>query len=97
MKPEEALKTVGGWIAEETRERKYAELVVRPLSEALMTLKEMVDKQIPQKPLHIHRNYYCPVCQEDGWIMWDDAIPNDMDNYCGICGQKIDWEGTLNE
>ena len=23
---------------------------------------------------------------------WDDAVPNDMDKYCGICGQAIDWE-----
>ena len=21
----------------------------------------------------------------------DDAIPNDMDKYCGKCGQAIDW------
>ncbi len=54
-------------------------------------------KQISQKPLHIHRNYYCPVCKEGGWIMWDDAIPNDMDNFCGICGQRLDWEGINND
>ena len=49
-------------------------------------------KQIPKKPLHMHKNYYCPICKEDGWMLWDDAIPNDMDNYCGKCGQAIDWE-----
>ena len=52
---------------------------------------EALDKQIPKKPLHMHKNYYCPICKEDGWMMWDDAIPNDMDKYCGICGQAIDW------
>ena len=52
---------------------------------------EAIEKQIPKKPLHMHKNYYCPVCKEDGWILWDDAIPNDMDNYCGKCGQAIDW------
>ena len=62
--------------------------------QGMQTALEAINKQIPQKPLHIHKNYYCPVCQEDGWIMWDDAIPNDMDNFCGICGQKIDWEVT---
>ena len=50
-----------------------------------------LEKQIPKKPLHMHKNYYCPICKEDGWILWDDAIPNDMDNYCGKCGQAIDW------
>ena len=51
-----------------------------------------LEKQIPKKPLHIHKNYYCPICKEDGWMLWDDAIPNDMDKYCGKCGQAIDWK-----
>lgn len=59
--------------------------------EALNKAVEAIEKQIPKKPLHMHKNYYCPVCKEDGWMLWDDAIPNDMDNYCGICGQAIDW------
>ena len=54
---------------------------------------EALEKQIPKKPLHMHKNYYCPICKEDGWMLWDDAIPNDMDKYCGKCGQAIDWEG----
>ena len=53
---------------------------------------EALEKQIPKKPLHMHKNYYCPICKEDGWMLWDDAIPNDMDKYCGICGQALDWE-----
>ena len=52
---------------------------------------EALDKQIPKKPLHMHKNYYCPICKEDGWMLWDDAVPNDMDKYCGKCGQAIDW------
>ena len=52
---------------------------------------EALDKQIPKKPLHMYKNYYCPICKEDGWMLWDDAIPNDMDKYCGKCGQAIDW------
>lgn len=59
--------------------------------EALSKAIEAIEKQIPKKPLHMHKNYYCPVCKEDGWMLWDDAIPNDMDNYCGKCGQAIDW------
>ena len=53
---------------------------------------EALEKQIPKKPLHMHKNYYCPICKEDGWMLWDDAIPNDMNKYCGKCGQAIDWE-----
>ena len=53
---------------------------------------EALEKQIPKKPLLMHKNYYCPICKEDGWMLWDDAIPNDMDKYCGKCGQAIDWK-----
>ena len=59
--------------------------------EWLEEAKKALEKQIPKKPLHMHKNYYCPVCKEDGWMLWDDAVPNDMDKYCGICGQAIDW------
>ena len=59
---------------------------------ALKLAIEALEKQIPKKPLHMHKNYYCPICKEDGWMLWDDAIPNDMDAYCGKCGHAIDWE-----
>lgn len=49
------------------------------------------EKRLPKKPLHTHKNYYCPVCKEDGWIMWDDAVPSEFDNYCSRCGQALDW------
>ena len=53
-----------------------------------------LETRIPKKPLHMHKNYYCPICKEDGWMLWDDAVPNDTDAYCGKCGQAIDWEGV---
>ena len=59
---------------------------------ALALAISALEKQIPKKPLHMHKNYYCPICKEDGWMLWDDAVPNDMDKYCGTCGQAIDWE-----
>ena len=59
---------------------------------ALKLAIEALEKQVSKKPLHMHKNYYCPICKEDGWMLWDDAIPNDMDKYCGKCGQAIDWE-----
>ena len=60
---------------------------------ALEMAIEALEKEIPEKPLHMHKNYYCPICKEDGWMLWDDAIPNDMDKYCGKCGHAIDWSG----
>lgn len=53
---------------------------------------ESLEKQVPKKPLHLHKNYYCPVCKEDGWMLWDDAEPNDFDNFCCKCGQALLWE-----
>lgn len=41
------------------------------------------------KPKHEHLNYYCPNCGT--WLLWDDAIPNETDNFCSKCGKAIDW------
>lgn len=60
-------------------------------ADALCVAVDALEKQVPKKPLHVHRNYYCPVCKEDGWLLWDDADPNDFDSYCCKCGQAIDW------
>ena len=92
MTPEEAIKTVGGWIAEETRKRKYTALVVRPLSDALIALKRMVEKQTPIKPKEHVGEYdferwpVCPTCSLE-------LMPNG-EKYCSDCGQAIDWEVT---
>ena len=85
MKPEEALKQFkewneSGWSKSET-----------PSSEALVLAIQALGKQVPKKPIHAHGNYYCPTCK-DTWLLWDDAIPNEDDNFCRYCGQKIDWE-----
>ena len=64
----------------------------RMSAEAMKLAIEALEKQVSKKPLHIHKNYYCPICKEDGLMLWDDAVPNDMDEYCGKCGQAIDWE-----
>ena len=63
----------------------------RMSAEAMNLAIEALEKRVAKKPLHMHKNYYCPICKEDGWMLWDDAIPNDMDEYCGKCGQAIDW------
>lgn len=58
--------------------------------EALTIAIEAMKKQEPMKLVRKWKNLYCPNC--DQWILWDDVIPNKTDNYCGICGQKLDWE-----
>ncbi len=65
-------------------------LTSRAFNEFSEEVREALAKGKPMKPIHKEKNLYCPNC--DDWLLWDDAIPNERDNYCGICGQKIDWE-----
>lgn len=88
MTYEEAIKNINALNAVCGQKGLYDTEFESALSLAILAL----EKQIPKKPLHMHKNYYCPICKEDGWMLWDDAIPNDMDKYCGKCGQAIDWE-----
>ena len=87
MKYEEAIKHF------KSLQKRYTKEHNGRMCEKVNLALEALEKQIPKKPLHMHKNYYCPICKEDGWMLWDDAIPNDMDKYCGKCGQAIDWEG----
>ena len=59
------------------------------LGEIKRQVKKLEKKQESTKPMRKGKNLYCPNCEQ--WRLWDDAIPNESDNYCGICGQKIDW------
>ena len=88
MAYEEAIKNINALNAVCGQKGLYDAEFESALELAILAL----EKQIPKKPLHMHKNYYCPICKEDGWMLWDDAIPNDMDKYCGKCGQAIDWE-----
>ena len=54
------------------------------LTEALDMAVEALEKQIPRKPIPCSRNSTwtkCPVCDS-----------TDIDEYCGKCGQRLDWE-----
>lgn len=66
-----------------------------------------VGKQTAMKPNFDVKDmfYKCPVCglilladdeipRTDGRANYGDAPP--IDNYCSVCGQKIDWKG-INE
>ena len=60
------------------------------LGEIKNYVRRIGKKQNPMKPMRKGKDLYCPNCEQ--WLLWDDVIPNDVDNYCGICGQAIDWE-----
>ena len=61
-------------------------------------LQELVDKEIPMKPIKMEKNYYiCGSCEYH--------IPNSNESktwhkifqpYCTSCGQKIDWAENEN-
>ena len=59
--------------------------------EALITLKEALEKQIPKKPIKI--NEY--LTDRGQWeIDWECATcgnPYIDDSYCSCCGQALDW------
>ena len=94
MKPEEALKNIGDWISEETKQRKYDKATVIELSDSLITVKDAVNKQVPKKPQFesygysggelVYDEWFCPKCGE-GY-----EIDSHYYNYCPECGQKID-------
>lgn len=95
MKPEEALKNIGDWISNETRQRKYDKVSVIELSDSLITLKDAVNKQIPLKPQLesdgysdgelVYDTWICPKCGKDYEIDCHDY------KYCPECGQRADW------
>ena len=49
--------------------------------QALIEIKEMLEKQIPKKAELCYEDLICPVCGSD--VEWK--------RYCEYCGQKIDW------
>lgn len=50
--------------------------------EANGMIKELVHKATPMKPNRVNR--YCGRCDINRLIKGND-------NYCSVCGQKIDW------
>ena len=57
-----------------------------------MTLKEAVERQVPKKPNPDTKFYgfgFCPTCNA--------CFMDKSTNYCGNCGQKLDWEKSIRE
>jgi hypothetical protein len=61
--------------------------------ETYQAAEELVNKQIPKKPLNIniagHHTFDCPTCSKT-IIYLDDKHRH---KYCLNCGQALDWEG----
>lgn len=80
------------------------DLVIEQIMEAMDMGAEAIKKQIPVKPTFDKLFYKCPIC---GLILlFDDEIPREdgrkgigpaIENYCSVCGQKIDWKGINDE
>ena len=71
---------------------KKKEVSGKEIGEALLPKK--VKRDTYQKGLLSEMNIFrCPSCDNQDTI-WD--ITGDGMNYCGECGQRLDWEGWNN-
>lgn len=52
---------------------------------AYETAIDALEKQIPKKPIGKNNERKIYMCQ------CGNTQINTMDNFCGICGQKLDW------
>lgn len=76
-------------VTEEMLQEAFQKAMQTIETDAGVTLKECVEKQIPKKPKDIRyfgeAGYYiglCPSCNGGN---------NSEYQYCGDCGQKLDW------
>lgn len=58
------------------------------LYEKLETLQKLVDKATPKKLKKFDWGYCCPECESNDVY---DFEYNSAFNYCGKCGQRLDW------
>ncbi len=65
--------------------------------EALDNAIEIIGKEIPKKIYHKQWNGIngvpydlCPNCKTN--LCTTGLFPNEKEKYCGVCGQKLDWE-----
>lgn len=60
-------------------------------TDMLLTIKDALEKRIPQKLIHINGYKCCPVCKEEICSIGDDGC---YGFFCvnKDCGQALDWE-----
>ena len=73
---------------------------IKEIEVAYSELLQLVRKASPLSMLDIDGDYACPTCHE----IWtsreeirDEYSDDRIYNYCPACGQRIDWEGILDE
>ena len=55
------------------------------LNKTVKAFGELVDKETPKK---LQNDYYCPYCTSR---VKEYNLSNDRNDYCGQCGQALDW------
>lgn len=105
MTEQEAIKNINTYIYSELES--IPKQLLKSLKLACFTLKEVqryravgtpeecraaVERQIPKKPVEmkptdklLNGYFACPMC--GGWVGMDEY----SNEYCGCCGQKINW------
>ena len=74
---------------DEVQKSKKVQKVINEQCQALNIAIEAIEKQIPKKTLPEKRYYghgRCPSCNA--------VFTDKTTNYCGNCGQAIDWSGA---
>jgi len=84
MENEKAIKILKGGVGD-SKHHKAMRMAIKALK-----------KQIPQKPFKSYLNvqdndyvYVCPACER--FTETPDEMEIDSIQYCGWCGQKLDW------
>ena len=82
MTPQEAIRRIKNHNEVHSRKEKHFAIHI---TEALNLAVEALKKQIPKKPKNREGTtyFYCPCCDS-----------NNIYEYCGDCGQALDWSDT---
>ena len=71
-------------ITDKNSEHKFAEDDYKANEIAIQVL----EKQIPKKPIFYAHDYYCSVCNS---LVGNNEFEWKRFKYCDTCGQKLDW------
>ena len=75
----------------EDEDIEWNEIYIKDIK-ALNQAIELLGRSIKKKPVKAAHGYpCCPKCFCNFYV--EDLGQRFRDNYCGICGQALDWEG----